>query len=311
MIILVTGGSGTVGKHLKQVLKPFSQAIYHTSKDCDLTDYNQTLKVVKEISPDVIIHLAALVGGIQDNINRPVDYLEQNVLINTNIIKAAHKAGVSKLIALSSTCIYPDKVTSYPMMEEDMFQGAPTATNFGYAYSKRCMIAQIEAYNKQYNTRYCYITPSNLYSELDVHKEAKAHYVTALIDKIIEQDMIGGDTINLLGSGKPLRQFTYAGDIADIIKIMVYEDIYESFNVSNPETYSIHELATITLKALGKEHWKINYRSPNLDGQYRKDVSVLKMKRIIPNYTFTKFAEGVKKVYSIKIKQLQTVTING
>lgn len=305
MIILVTGGTSTVGKHLKKILQPLSQAIYHSSANCDLSNYDQTLKVFKEISPDLIIHLAGVVGGIQDNVDRPVDYLEQNLLINTNVIKAAHKAGVGRLIALSSTCAYPDKVDRYPMMEEDIFKGPPTPTNFGYAYSKRCMISLIDAYNKQHNTKYCYITLSNLYSELDTHRNGKAHYVTALLDKIIEQEKLESTTLKLLGTGKPLRQFTYAGDVAAIIKMMAHDNINESFNVSNPETYTIHELATITLEALDKKDWNIVYSSPELDGQYRKDVSITKMKEVIPNFVFTKFAEGIKKVYILKKKQIK------
>ena len=303
MIIMVTGGTSTVGKHLQKILDPSPQVIYCSSVDGDLTDYNKTLELVKRVSPDLIIHLASVVGGIQDNIDRPVQYLEQNLLINTNVIKAAYEAGVSRLIALSSTCAYPDKIDKYPMTEKDIFKGPPTPTNFGYAYSKRCMISLIEAYNKQYNTRYCYITPSNLYSELDTHRNGKAHYVTALLNKIVEQEDTGSTTIKLLGTGKPLRQFTYAGDVAAVIKTMALDDINESFNVSNPETYTINELATITLEALGKEDWSIVYSSPELDGQYRKDVSIDKMKEIIPNFVFTKFAEGIKKVYSLKKKQ--------
>lgn len=300
MKILVTGGTSTVGKHLKQILP---QAVYLNSTDCDLTDYTQTIGKFKEVSPDVVVHLAALVGGIQDNINRPVQYLEQNILINTNTIKAAHQVGTTKLIALASTCIFPDVVENYPITEDDIFNGAPTPTNFEYAYSKRCMIAQLEAYNKQYKTDYCYITPSNLYSELDGHKQEKAHYVAALLDKIIEQEYIGGNTIELLGTGKPLRQFTYAGDIADILKLMIENNIYNSFNISNPETYSIGELAQIALEVLGKSDWEINYSNPTLDGQYRKDVSVDKMLKIFPNYSFTKFADGIKKSYINKINQ--------
>lgn len=294
MKIIVTGGSSTVGKHLKQIMP---EAIYLCSKDCDLTKYEDTLRLFNKVKPNIVIHLAALVGGIKDNISRPVDYLEQNVLINTNTIKAAHNVGVTNLIALSSTCIYPDVVDVYPMTEKDIFNGPPTPTNFSYAYSKRCMIAQIEAYNQQYGTKYCYITPSNLYSELDTHKQERAHYVTALLDKIIEQDSRQGSNLSLLGTGKPLRQFTYAGDIAEIIKLMIESDTYESFNVSNPETHSIGELALITLNALNKRHWTITYEHPEMDGQYRKDVSIQKMKEFFPNFTFTKFADGVKKAY--------------
>lgn len=300
MKILVTGGTSTVGKHLQQIMP---QAVYLSSKDCDLTNYEDTLKVFTEIKPDIVIHLAALVGGIQDNINRPVDYLEQNIHINLNTIKASYEVGANRLIALTSTCIFPDTVEKYPMTEEDIFNGAPTPTNFEYAYSKRCMIAQIEAYNKQYGTQYCYITPSNLYSELDAHKKEKAHYVAALLDKIIEQEKAGGSTINLLGTGKPLRQFTYAGDIAEIIKLMIEQNITESFNVSNPETYSIGELAQITLQALEKDTWKIEYTKPELDGQYRKDVSIEKMLKIFPNFSFTKFGDGIKSSYINKINK--------
>ena len=300
MKILVTGGTSTVGKHLQQIMP---QAIYLSSKDCDLTNYKETLKVFAEVKPDIVIHLAALVGGIQDNINRPVDYLEQNIYINLNTIKASYEVGANRLIALASTCIFPDTVEKYPMTEEDIFNGAPTPTNFEYAYSKRCMIAQIEAYNKQYGTQYCYITPSNLYSELDAHEKEKAHYITALLDKIIEQEKAGGSTVNLLGTGKPLRQFTYAGDIAEIIKLMIEQNITESFNVSNPETYSIGELAQITLQALEKDTWKIEYTRPELDGQYRKDVSIEKMLKIFPNFSFTKFGDGIKSSYINKINK--------
>lgn len=299
MRVLVTGGSSTVGKHLKQYLP---EAVFLTSADCDLTDYNQTLTTIQKHNPDVIVHLAALVGGIQDNIARPVDYLQQNLLINTNTIRASYIAGVRKLIALSSTCTYPDKLDNYPMKEVDMFAGPPTPTNFEYAYAKRCMVTLIEAYNKQYNTDYCYITPSNLYSELDTHKGSRAHYVAALLDKIIEQDSSGGSTIRLLGTGAPLRQFTYAGDVALIIKLMIEQNVWKSFNISNPETYSIHELARIALDANGKSDWTIEYSEPHMDGQYRKDVSIARLLELFPEFTFTKFADGIKKTYIEKIK---------
>jgi len=300
MKILVTGGTSTIGKHLQQIMP---QATYLSSKDCDLTNYEDTLKVFTEIKPDVVIHIAALVGGIQDNIARPVEYLEQNILLNTYTIKAAYEVGASRLIALASTCIYPDIMNSYPMKEEDIFTGPPALTNFNYAYSKRCMIAQIEAYNKQYGTKYCYITPSNLYSELDTHKKSRAHYVTALLDKIIAQEESGNKEVNLLGTGSPLRQFTYSGDIAKILYLMVEEGITESFNVANPENYTIDQLAKITLTSLNKTDWTISYSHPEMDGQQRRDVSIEKMLKIFPNFSFTKFGDGIKSSYIKKINK--------
>ena len=295
MKILITGGTSTIGKHLKSEL---SDAIYLSSADCDLRDSAQTNAMFQQHKPDVLIHLAAIVGGIQDNIARPVEYLQDNLLINTNSIKAAYDAGTNKIIALSSTCAYPDISNRYPLVEEDVFVGPPAATNFGYAYSKRCMAALLECYNQQHSTKYCHIIPSNLYSELDSHKRERAHFVTALLHKIQAAEISGTSTIKLLGTGAPFRQFTYAGDVARIIKTMIQNDVYQSFNVSNPEILTINQLAEITLQELGLSHWNIEYTNPELDGQYRKDVSINKLRTFFPDFMFTPFANGIKKVYN-------------
>ncbi len=114
--ILVTGGSGLVGKHLKDILP---DATYISSKDCDLTDDVQVEAMVDFFKPKVVVHLAARVGGIVDNINYPVDYLEENILMNTNVLKKCHEYKVDRVISVLSTCIYPDKVNVYPMKEKD------------------------------------------------------------------------------------------------------------------------------------------------------------------------------------------------
>ena len=129
MNILVTGGSGLVGKHLEDILP---DAVYISSKDFDLTDINRVDSMLDFFRPKIVIHLAARVGGIVDNINRPVDYLEENILMNTNILKKCHDFNVERVISILSTCIYPDKVDIYPMLEEDLFNGPPTPTNFSY-----------------------------------------------------------------------------------------------------------------------------------------------------------------------------------
>ena len=146
--ILVTGGSGLVGQHLQDILP---EAVYISSKDYDLTDLKQVRVMMSDYKPKSVIHLAARVGGIVDNINHPVDYLEENVLMNTNILKACHEFDVEKVIAILSTCVYPDVVETYPMKEEDLFNGPPTETNFSYGFAKRCMAAHIDSYRKQYD----------------------------------------------------------------------------------------------------------------------------------------------------------------
>ena len=141
--VLVTGGSGLVGKHLKDILP---DAIYISSKDFDLTDMHRVDSMMDFFRPKVVIHLAAKVGGIMDNINHPVEYLEENIMMNINVLKKCHEYKVDRVISVLSTCIYPDKVSVYPMKEKDLFNGPPTPTNFAYGFSKRCMATQIDSY---------------------------------------------------------------------------------------------------------------------------------------------------------------------
>ena len=288
--ILVTGGNGMVGRHLKKILPT---AIFPSRDECDLTNIDSLRRLISSHTPDVIIHLAAKVGGIQDNIKKPAEYFDDNILMNTNILKVSKEYEVSRFVGILSTCIYPNKSKSYPMTEKDMFLGPPAPTNFSYGYSKRCMAVQIDAYNKQYNTKYNYITPCNLYSEYDNFTDNnKMHFITSLLDKIKKSK---GD-INLLGTGRTLRQFMYAGDLAQVIKEIIDKDITGSFNVAPTENLSIDHMAKISLDILNVDA-KIKYTNPELDGQYRKDVSNKKMLTYLPNFKFTSFKKGIKKVY--------------
>jgi len=288
--ILVTGGSGLVGKHLQDILP---DAIYISSKDYDLTDLQQVRDMMNEYKPNNVIHLAARVGGIVDNINYPVDYLEENVLMNTNVLKACHEFDVKRVIAILSTCVYPDVVETYPMKEEDLFNGPPTPTNFSYGFAKRCMAAHIDSYRKQYDKKWSYLIPCNLYGEYDKYEEHHSHFVSALIRKIYEAE----DSIELWGTGKPLRQFMYGGDLARVIKHMIDNTIVGSFNVAPEWVHSINDLAEIGKKACLKDEIVVNYDNDKPDGQYRKDVDSSKLLSVLKDFEFTTLEEGIKKVY--------------
>lgn len=289
--ILVTGGTGLVGKHLQEILP---DAFYLGSKDCDLTDIKMVKWMISSYTPDVVIHLAARVGGIQDNLKYPADYFDDNILMNTNLLKVCKEYNVKRFVGILSTCIYPSIVDNYPMSEEDLFIGPPPSSNFSYGYAKRCLAVQIDAYNKQFNTKYNYLIPCNLYGDYDnLHNESKMHFITALLNKIRNSK---DNSLHLLGTGKPLRQFMYAGDLAKIIKEVINKDITESFNVAPNFNYSINEMAQMALEVTGKDY-KIVYDNPELDGQYRKDVSNKKLLKILPNFKFTDLKEGLKQVY--------------
>jgi len=189
--ILVTGGTGLVGNHLKDILP---SAIYISSKDFDLTKIDEVYDMINTYNPNVVIHLAARVGGILDNVKYPVDYLEENILMNTNVLKVCHEHNVENVISILSTCIYPDVVETYPMKEKDMFDGPPTPSNFSYGLAKRTMAAHINSYIKQYNKKWCYLIPCNLYGEYDKYTEKsgqKEVKETKETNKVIETEKPG------------------------------------------------------------------------------------------------------------------------
>lgn len=293
--ILVTGGSGLVGSYLKNILP---EAIYVSSKDFNLTLENDVIKMFNMYNPSIVVHLAARVGGIIDNINYPADFLRENTLMNTLMIEHSRLFGVKKFIGVLSTCIYPDVSDTYPLEEFMLHNGPPTKTNFTYAYSKRLMATQIDAYNQQYNLKYQYLIPCNLYGIGDKDNEDKSHFLTALIKKIYYANKNNLNEITLFGDGTPLRQFMYANDFAKIIKEIIEKNITSSFNVATNENISIIEMSKLALKTTKNEKMKIIWDKSKPNGQYRKDVSTKLFKNIFPNFTFTSLEEGIKLIYN-------------
>lgn len=296
--ILVTGGSGLVGKHLKDILP---NAWYFSSKDYNLTECQDVRDMIRDNKPDVVVHLAARVGGILDNITYPVEYLEQNILMNTNVLKQCHKYNVKNVISILSTCIYPDVVDKYPMKEEVLFDGPPTPSNFSYGLAKRCTAAHVDSYIKQYEKKWSYLIPCNLYGEYDKYSEHNSHFVAALIKKIHEAK----DSIELWGTGKPLRQFMYGGDLARVVKYFIDNDLVGGYNVAPDWSYSIDEMAKIARIACNKKDIEIRYDSTKPDGQYRKDVDSSKLLKLLKDFDFTSLEDGIRKTYNeIKNKDI-------
>lgn len=291
--VLVTGGSGLVGTYLKNVMP---DAIYLSSQNYDLTSINEAEKMLRMHRPNVVIHLAAKVGGLIDNIERPAEYYDDNILINTNTLKASYEYGVKKFIGVLSSCIYPDVVSSYPIKEECLYSGPPNKSNFSYGITKRVFATQINAYNEQYGTKYQYLIPCNLYGKNNKDKEDKSHYVTALIKKIYDANANGADSIVLFGDGTPIRQFMHAQDMANIIKIVINKNIEESFNVAPNETVSVGEIAKIAIQSTNS-CLSIKFDPARPNGQARKDLDITKMNKLIPNYKYISLKEGLESFY--------------
>ena len=298
--ILVTGGTGLIGSYLKKILP---EAEYVGSKDYNLLKENQVQTMFKEIKPNIVIHLAALVGGVHHNIEEPVKYFEENIIMNTFVLKESFKNNVSRFTGLLSSCIYPDNIKKYPIDEDKLIQGAPHEDLFSYSYAKRCLAIQIDMYNKKFNTNYNYLIPCNLYGEFDKFDPVKGHFVGALIDKIIEAKKNKKNSITLFGDGTPLRQFMHAKDVALLIKEMIIKNKFYNMNIATTENYTVDKIAKIALKACSAESIQINYDKSKPNGQMRKDIDISKLKKNFPDFKPIALSEGIKDIYEKRFKK--------
>ena len=297
--ILVTGGTGLIGKYLQ---KEMPNATYVGSSDYNLTKNDQVIKMFQDIKPNIVIHLAALVGGVHHNIEEPVKYFEENVLMNTFVLKESYKFNVKRFTGILSSCIYPDKISSYPIKEDQLIEGAPHQDLFSYSYAKRCLAIQVDMYNKKYKTNYNYLIPCNLYGEFDKFDQIRGHFVGALIHKIIIAKKSKLNSIELFGDGRPLRQFMHARDVAKVISNMIEEDRYLNMNVATNENYSVDKIAKIALKVCDAEHLEIKYNSDRPNGQMRKDIDTSIFKENFPNFKLVKLSDGIEEIYK-KLKK--------
>tara|TARA_Y100000590_G_scaffold466352_1_gene641407 strand:+ start:2428 stop:3336 length:909 start_codon:yes stop_codon:yes gene_type:complete len=299
--ILVTGGSGLLGTYLKKFLP---KAKYISSKDYDLTSEKDVIKLFKYSKFTTVIHLAARVGGVHHNIQEPVKYFEENILMNTLLIKHSYKNNVKRFLGVLSSCIYPDNVKKYPIKENLLFKGEPHKDLFSYSYAKRSMAVQINSYNKKFKTKYNYIIPCNLYGEFDKFDEIQGHFVGALINKIIKAKKKNKKYIKLFGDGSPKRQFMHASDLAKVIHLIIKKNIKDSFNVATSENYSVKKIAKIALKACNYENAKIHFIKSMPNGQMRKDIDIKNFKKILPKFKPIILKDGIKEIYLKKTKRI-------
>lgn len=290
-MILVTGGSGMVGEELKKILP---NALYPSSKELNLLDSNSIEKFFTKHKVTKIIHLAAYVGSLHDNIDNAVQYFEQNILMNTLITKSAYEYGVERFIGILSTCIYPDKGMEYPLKESIIHNGSPHEALYGYAYAKRAHAVQIDTYKKQFDLNYSYLIPTNMYGK-SKHLE-RMHFVNDLVVKIIKATKNKEKEIILFGDGTPLRQFISARDFARFIKVYLENGSSINLNVSDEYNRSIHEMAAIALNLYNPE-LKVIYDDSKPNGQFRKDVDLSLLKENFPSFQFTSFENGLRDLF--------------
>ncbi|KAH0540201.1 probable GDP-L-fucose synthase [Cotesia glomerata] len=302
-IILVTGGTGLIGKAIENIVNEEKQDneewIFVGSKEADLCDKKSTEQLFEKYKPTHVIHLAAMVGGLFHNMAHNLDFFRNNLHINDNVLQTAHENNVIKVVSCLSTCIFPDK-TIYPIDETMIHNGPPHPSNYGYSYAKRLLDVANHAYLEQNNRLYTSIIPCNVFGPHDNFNPHSSHVIPGLMRKLY--DLIkNGNTedkiFTVLGSGKPLRQFIYSLDLAKLILWVLRE--YNSvepiiLSVDEKDEVSISKVAETLSKAFDFKG-KIVYDTTAADGQYKKTASNSKLRNYLPAMQFTSFENAIKE----------------
>lgn len=293
--IYVAGHRGLVGSAIVRNLQRagYSNLILRTHAEVDLTDERAVRQLFEQERPDYVFLAAAKVGGIVANNSFPAEFIRDNLAIQTNVIHAAHLAGVNRLLFLGSSCIYP-KLAPQPMKEKDLLTGPLEPTNRPYALAKIAGIEMCWSYNRQYGTKYLAAMPTNLYGPGDNYHPTNSHVIPALLRKFHEAKLAGAQEVTVWGTGTPRREFLYSDDMADacVFLMNLPDDRYQALlgsdesqtgkfepplvNIGVGEDVTIAELAELVRQTVGFEG-RIVYDTSKPDGTPRKlmDVGLL------------------------------------
>lgn len=293
--ILVTGGAGFLGRQVvDQLLKAGAnpdKIMIPRSKEYNLCTLEACQKVVE--GQDVIIHLAAHVGGIGLNLVKPAELFYDNLMMGTQLIDAAYRAGVSKFVCVGTICAYP-KFTPVPFKEDDLWEGYPEETNAPYGVAKKALLVQLQAYRQQYGLNGIYLLPVNLYGPEDNFDPNSSHVIPALIRKVYEAQQRGDKTLPVWGDGSPSREFLYSTDAARGI-VMATQSYNESdpVNLGTNHEVKIKDLVETICELMGFEG-EIVWETDKPNGQPRRCLDTTRAKEKFGFVAEVGFKEGLK-----------------
>jgi GDP-L-fucose synthase len=280
--IIVTGADGFLGRHLLPILKSHYSTYSVqplTRSNYDLLDPSQVDALFHDLKPEVVVHLAAYSGGIGANVCNPADFYHRNILLMSLMFRAAAEHGVTKLIYPMGGCSYPANAHS-PIDESQMWNGYPQKESAAYSSAKKMGIVASTAYRQQYGLNSAVLIPGNMYGEYDNFRESESHVIPAMIRRFYEAKLRGDQEIVLWGSGQPVRDFVYAGDVAALIPYFIDNyDTSEPINISSGTTTSIHQLAELAAEAAGFRG-TIRWDTSKPDGQMVKIFSVERLRSL-------------------------------
>jgi GDP-L-fucose synthase len=278
---LIAGSSGMVGRGIVRIAKSqgITDIVEVTSKTCDLRNLQKTRELLLDTKPDVVIDAAAKVGGILANSTEPVDFMINNLQIQTNLFSASHEANVRKVVFLSSSCVYP-KLAVQPIKESSLLTGSLEATNSAYAVAKIAGMRLIQAYRQQYNRNWISVMPTNVFGTFDNFSTTTSHVLPALIRKFHDAKTNNESKVTLWGSGKPKRELMEVDEFARALMLIVekYDDA-ETINIGTGKDLSIKEISEIVKEVVGF-HGEVVWDESKPDGTPRKLLDISKITKL-------------------------------
>ena len=289
--ILVTGGAGFLGKHLVSRLerRGCRNIFVPHIEDYDLVEEGAVKRLYNDAGPDIVIHLAAKVGGIGANRENPGRFFYDNLMMGLHMIERGRQAGVEKFVAIGTACAYP-KFTPLPFKEKDLWNGYPEETNAPYGLAKKMLLVQSQAYRQQYNFNSIFLLPANLYGPGDNFDLNSSHVIPALIRKCVDAP---GREITVWGTGKPTREFLYVEDAAEAIILAAEKyDKPDPVNIGAGAEISIRDLVGLIVKLTGFKG-KVKWDKSKPDGQPRRRLDTSKARKEFGFTARTTFKEGL------------------
>ncbi len=293
--VAVTGGAGFLGSYVVEGLRRRGVApVVIRSRDYDLVDGSAVRRMYRDLRPDLVLHLAAVVGGIGANRENPGRFFHDNLVMGVQLIEEGRKAGVGKFVQVGTVCAYP-KHTPVPFREDDLWNGYPEETNAPYGIAKKALLVQLQAYREQYGFPGIYLLPVNLYGPRDNFEPASSHVIPALIRKAVEAAEAGAPELVVWGDGSPTREFLHAADAAEgLLLAAEHYDGADPVNLGSGEEHSIAELAGLVARACGFTG-RLVFDPSYPNGQPRRRLDTSRAARCFGFRGRIPFAEGLRE----------------
>jgi len=293
--VVVTGGAGFLGKYITEGLKKRNckNILVPKIEDYDLVNIDDINRMYEDMKPDIVIHLAAVVGGIGANREHPGEFFYKNLIMGVQLIEQGRLRNIEKFVAIGTVCAYP-KFTPVPFREENIWDGYPEETNAPYGLAKKMLLVQSQSYRAEYGFNSIFLLPVNLYGPGDNFNPASSHVIPALIKKCIDAIESGVDHIDCWGTGSASREFIYAADAAEgILLATEHYNGSEPVNIGAGFEITIKELTEKIVRFTGFTG-EIRWDTSKPDGQPRRRLDVSKAKKFFGFEAKTDFDEGLK-----------------